>query len=307
MEYLWIVASVLAAFFQALRLAALKELNRHLSTMVTSYVRVLFGLPILLFYLFGVMLATGEALPPMNARFLLFSTLAAVTQFGGTALIVRLFQLGNFAVGTMLVKTDVILTAIVGSIFFSEVVSPLGWLAILITVGGVMIASAGRMPASAWTSSRLSLFEVIAGQQTRIGLLSGLVFAISYLALREAILALGAGPSPIMRAALSGAVMTALSFAVLGVWLLIMERPGLSQVWKHTRLCAILGLTSALGTIGWFFASALNNAAYVAAVAQVQIVFTLALSRYWFNEPIHRIELVGIAVILAGVILFRAV
>jgi drug/metabolite transporter (DMT)-like permease len=101
--------------------------------------------------------------------------------------------------------------------------------------------------------------------------------------------------------------MTAMSFVLLGVWLLAMERPGLAGIWNHKRLCVILGVTSALGTIGWFFASALNNAAYVAAVAQVQIVFTLALSRYWFNEPIRRIELIGIAVILAGVILFRMV
>jgi drug/metabolite transporter (DMT)-like permease len=101
--------------------------------------------------------------------------------------------------------------------------------------------------------------------------------------------------------------MTVMSFVILGLWLLLTERQGLIRVLHHKRLCTILGVTSALGTIAWFFASALHNAAYVAAVAQVQIIFTLALSHYWFNEPVRRIELAGIAVILVGVILFRSV
>ena len=55
----------------------------------------------------------------------------------------------------------------------------------------------------------------------------------------------------------------------------------------------------------WYLASALTNASYVAAVAQVQIVFVLIISRFWFREQIRPLELAGIAVILAGVLLFR--
>jgi len=45
--------------------------------------------------------------------------------------------------------------------------------------------------------------------------------------------------------------------------------------------------------------------AYVAAVAQVQIAFTLAISWFYFGERVSRLELAGIVTILAGLLLFR--
>ena len=80
MDQLWIAAALAAAFFQALRYAALKELNRHLSALVTTYVRMLFGLPLLVAYLAGVLRWQGLAMPATNARFWLFCTVTAVLQ-----------------------------------------------------------------------------------------------------------------------------------------------------------------------------------------------------------------------------------
>ena len=42
-------------------------------------------------------------------------------------------------------------------------------------------------------------------------------------------------------------------------------------------------------------------------MASRQIVFSLLLSRYWFKETIRPMELVGIATILVGVLMFRLV
>lgn len=307
MDQLWIIASVLAAFFQSLRHAALKEMNRHLSASVTSYARVLFGLPLLIAWLAGVMWATGDPLPAPTPAFLAFSALAALTQFLGTAALIHLFRLGNMAVGIMLNKTDVILTAIVGSLLFSERITPGGWLAIVITVAGVMIASAGRLPLAGIGGRGVSILRVVLGRPTQIGLLSGLIFATSYLALREGILALGPTGSPMVRSAFAAVAMTAISFVIMGIWLLATQPTGLAAIRRHMGLGLVVGATSAVGTVAWFLASALANASYVAAVAQVQIVFTLALSRYWFHESITRIELAGIVVILAGVLMFRLV
>lgn len=305
MEHLWIAASLVAAFFQALRHASLKELNRHLSTVVTTYARVLFGLPLLVAYFAGTLVATGDPFVAPNERFLLFSCLAAVTQFAGTALMIQLFKLGNFAVGVMLTKTDVVLTALVGSLLFSEVISLPGWLAILITFAGVVITSAGRLPGPLLGTTAGGLGQVVLGKPARIGLLSGLIFAISYLSLRESILALGPTVGPLVRSAYAAMAMTAWSFVLLGVWLLLREPDGLRAMRRHLSLCMLVGATSALGTVAWFLATALANASYVAAVAQVQVAFSLAISRYWFRETITRLELAGIGVILAGVLLFR--
>jgi drug/metabolite transporter (DMT)-like permease len=307
MDYLWILSSIAAAFFQSLRLGALKQLNQTLSIMVTSYVRVLFGLPFLLVYLLSVMLATNQPLPPASTRFLIFSCSAAITQFLGTAVLVRLFQIGNFAVGTMLQKTDVLMTAVIGSLLFSELISAGGWLAILVTAAGVMLISAGRLPGAAGAALQLSIRELVFGRTILVGLLTGLLFALSYLSLREAILTLDPALGPVMRSAFAAVAMTAWSFLILGPWLLLVEREGLKRIRGAPWLCTFLGFTSALGTIFWFIASALANVSYVAAVAQVQTVFTLAISWFYFGERIGRLELAGIAVIVAGLLLFRVI
>lgn len=307
MEYAWIFSAIAAAFFQSLRLGALKQLNQTLSVTATSYVRVLFTLPFLTVYLLGICLTTGEALPAPHAKFLICTCIAALGQFVGTVVLVRLFQMGNFAVGTMLQKTDVLMTAVIGSVFFSQVISAGGWLAILVTAAGVLLISAGRLPASAQTATRGGLGELLFGPSTRIGLLTGLLFGLSYLFLREAILALDPAASALMRSAFAGFAMTTWSFLIVGVWFVLFERQALRKVRGYLGLCLFLGLTSALGTIFWFYASALANAAYVAAVAQVQIVFTLAISWFYFGERIGKLELAGIIIVLAGLLLFRAV
>lgn len=304
MDYIWILSSIAAAFFQSLRLAALKQLNQTLSVMVTSYVRVLFGLPFLLLYLGGIMLATGQGLPATNARFLTFSCIAAIGQFAGTTALIRLFQIGNFAVGSMLQKTDVLITAVIGSLLFSEVISGGGWAAILVTVAGVLLISAGRTPLPA-AAAKQGLAQMLLGRATLLGLLTGFLFGLSYLFLRDAILALDPASGVAMRATFAGVAMTAWSFVILGGWLLIADRSGLKRIAAAPGLCLFLGFTSALGTLFWFLAAALVNVAYVATVAQVQIAFTLAISRFYFGERIGRLELAGIAVIVAGLLLFK--
>lgn len=307
MDYLWIWVSVAAALFQALRYAALKELNKHLSAFVTGYARVLFALPLLAAHLAGVLWLRDAPFPAMSPRFLLLAGFGSLGQFLGTVLMVRLFQLGNFAVGTMLAKTDAVMTALLGTALFTEIISGAGWLAILVTVAGVMMVSAARfrLMSAGTAGGGGSRGPLLLGPATRLGLLIALVNALSFLVLREAILDLRSGAGPAVDAAVAGTVMTAMSCVLIGAWLLATDRAGLKGIGRHLGICSIAGIASALGTLLWFLATALTNASYVAAVAQVQIAFALALSRFWFKERILPLELAGIATILAGVLLFR--
>lgn len=303
MELVWIYATAGAALAQALRYAALKELNRHLSTLVATYVRILFSFPLQLAYAAGLFWWLGLSIPAMSATFLACSVVTAAGQFLGTALMVRLFQIGNFAVGTMLAKSDVIMTALIGTLLFSEAISGTGWLALVVTMVGVLVTSAGRLPAGAWSGG--GLLATVLGPATRIGLASGLLNAVSYLLLKEAIQALDPALPAFARAAWAGLVMTFCSVVMLGGWLVVTERQGLAAIARHQRAGWFLGAMSAIGTVLWFLASSMTNASYVAAVAQVQVVFSLALSRYWFGERIRALELAGIALIVAGVLLFK--
>lgn len=306
MDSVWILASIAAAFFQALRYATLKVLNRTLSTTAATYARMLFGMPFLTLQLFAAMLVTDGGKLVMPTSFLVYSALAAAAQFAGSAIIVYAFQLGNFAVATMLVKTDVVSTAVLGMLLFAQPISVGGWIAIAITLIGVIVTSSGRLPPGALGHGRIRLADLLVGRAARVALLAAIVYSISYLLLREAIVGLGPEVGgPAVRAAWVGVVMTGMTVVIMGAWLLVREPQAFRQMLAMPAACTFLGLVSALGTIFWFFASALTNAAYVAAVAQVQIAFTLAISHFYFNERLRPLEFIGIAIILCGVLIFR--
>ena len=78
-------------------------------------------------------------------------------------------------------------------------------------------------------------------------------------------------------------------------------------MWPVRGIASFIGLTSALGSIGWYSAFALQNASYVRAVGQIEAVFTLTISWLYFREKITRLELAGIAATVAGVLMFRLV
>lgn len=286
---------------QAVRTAGQKSLNARLSTMIVTYVRSIFGMPVLLVYLWAVMTATDAPLPAFHAEFLLYSLAASVAQVAGTILLIQLFTLRNFAVGSTLIKTDVMITAVIGSIFFSEVISGLGWLALIVTLSGVLILTISRTGLRGFF---LPSDAAVPGMRsTLVGLGSALAFTLSYLFLREASLSLG-NSDFFMRAACTAISVTGIQVIFLGAWLLWREPKGLLAMVPEWRLCCFIGLTSALGSIGWFTAMTMENASYVRAVGQVEAIFTLLISHYYFREDMNVSELAGIAVIVAGVLMF---
>lgn len=293
MELIWIPISVLGALLQAVRLAGQKSLNVRLSAMVTTYVRAFFGLPLILVYLFAVKTATGQPFPEIHATFLLYALGASIAQVAGTVLLIKLFTLRNFAVGTTLPKTDTMMTAIIGSLLFSEVISGAGWIAIALTLAGVLLLTAARTGLKAFT----------AWKPTLIGIGTALGFCFSYLFLREASLSLGTGDF-LIRAACTVVAVVGLQAVFLGGWLLYREPEGLKAMFPDWRLCGFVGVTSALGSICWFTAMTLQNASYVRSVGQVEAIFALLISYFYFKERFNKAELGGIAVIVAGVLLF---
>ena len=58
-----------------------------------------------------------------------------------------------------------------------------------------------------------------------------------------------------------------------------------------------------VGSIGWFTAFTLENAAYVRAVGQIELVFTFIASVFFFRERTNRPELLGIALIVVAILI----
>ncbi len=305
--WLWIPITLFAALMQSVRTAAQKTLNQNLSTMGTTYVRSLFGMPPLFIFLGATMAYSGLGIPAYNPAFLIHTSIAALTQVLATALLIYLFRLKNFAIGTMLTKSDVILTALIGTLLFSEQLTLLGWVALAVVLFGVVLMLLGKVSSRTFRDSGDTLWGLFIGRTSQIALLCALMFALSYLFLREATRDLGEHHHFAWRAGWTVVVATGLQTIFLGLWLARKEPTVFSKMWQAKGIASFIGLTSALGSIGWYSAFALQNAAYVRAVGQIEAVFTLAISWLYFHEKITRLELMGLIVTVAGVLIFRII
>ena len=308
MEHLWIGLAIFAALMQAVRTAAQKQLNRRLSTLATTYVRSLYGLPVMLAYLSLVLATVGGGAPLVSARYLVFTFTGAMTQVIATMLLISMFRLRNFAVGTVMTKCDILLTALIGWLFFSEAHSVGGLLALGIVFAGVLMLALGQISSGglgALGTERLTVREVLFSEPTRVALACAFMFSLSYLFFREATLALEG--DFLWRGAWTVMLATAMQTVVGGIWLWRTEPSAFADFWPNRRLSLFIGVTSAVGSIAWFTAFTLQNASYIRAVGQIEVVFTLLISALYFRERISPLELAGIAATVAGILLFRLI
>ena len=131
----------LAAMMQAVRTAGQKQLTAAVTPLAATLVRYLFGLPFALLWLTYAGATLNFDFPDLNLTFLVSGLIAGILQIVATLLLVRLLTLRNFAVGTTFVKSEILLTAVIGYFFFTETVSALGWTAIIICVAGLFVIS----------------------------------------------------------------------------------------------------------------------------------------------------------------------
>src|SRR3972149_5352139 len=131
LAWIWIPISVFAALMQAVRTAAQKTLNQSMSTMGTTYVRSLFGMPTLIVFLAAAILYTGHGIPEYNPVFLLHTSIAALTQVLATALLIHMFRLKNFVVGAVLAKPHIMMADVDGVDGLPHALTQLGWVALV--------------------------------------------------------------------------------------------------------------------------------------------------------------------------------
>ena len=293
-SWLWIPLTLGAAVMQTVRTAGQKRLSEDVSALMATLTRFLFGLPFALAYLGVLMNAYSWAPPPIGAEFITFTFIAAVSQIVGTVLLIRMFTFRNFTVGTAYARTEAFLTAVVGALFFSEIISLPGWIAVSTSIVGVVLITVAR-------GSRVEggllgqLFTPIAG----VGVASGLGFALASLSLRRASLSLG-DPNFLATAALTLVAVIAIETALLGGLIAVRDRGQFTAMRGRLKIGTFIGATSMLGSVGWFTAMTLEQASYVRAFGQIEFVFAMLVSTRLFRERYTRKELVGIALIAAS-------
>lgn len=318
MDYLWIIISIFAALMQAVRTAAQKTLNQRMSNLGTTYVRSVFGLPFMLAFLAYVITQFGGAWPKWRVDYLLLTAGGAAAQIFATMALIYMFKLRNFAIGTMLTKVDILMTAVIGTALFSETLSFNGVISLLVVVAGVLLMTVGRMGigALAGDGKGESFTSQLFGKSTQVAFLCALLFTFSYLFLREALLIIEPADGYVLpegvgamfwRGAWTVVVATLMQIVVVGAYLWFTERKVFREMYASAKIGTFIGTTSAMGSIGWYTAFAMQNASYVRAVGQIEVVFTLLIAWFYFRERLTLLELAGIALTVAGILMFRLV
>lgn len=283
---LWIPFTIFAAFMQSLRNAFQKRLSLEVSSTGVTLARFIYASPLAAVYLIALY-QFGEADAPVFSQgYVWLVMLASLAQIAATVLMVMLFKRRNYAIGVGLAKSEAVIAAVLGALFFSALLSPLAWLGVLI--GGVAI----------WLMANPSSFKMISVSTLVTGLGSGLCFALTTLWVREASLLLGL---PFLHSAawVLLSVIVAQTLMLL-VWVVWREPETLVALWQRPKLTGIISICSFFGSLGWFTAMSLETVAMVKTLGQVEIIFTLIISAFWFKESLSRRDLIGLVLIVMG-------
>jgi drug/metabolite transporter (DMT)-like permease len=98
-----------------------------------------------------------------------------------------------------------------------------------------------------------------------------------------------------------GFVVTAQA-SLMFIWLILRDPNEIIRVLQTWRTGVWVGITSMAGSYLWFVAFTLQNAAYVKALGQVELIFSILASFIFFKERISKNEFIGMALISASVL-----
>ena len=300
---LWIPITIFAAFCQNLRSAVQKHLKGVLSNTGATFSRFGYGFPFLVVYVLALHYGAGMEWPEPNAAFVIYGLVGGVTQIGATFCLVWLFSFRDFAVGTTYSKTETVQAALFGLVILGDGVDLAGTVAIFVSLIGVMLLSTAKSELD-WRRLWLGWTE----RTALIGIFSGTLFGISAVTFRAASLSLGdpdsgGGPGFLMQAGFTLAFVILAQTIGMALWMAWREPGQLGAVLRSWRWASLAGLAGAVSSIGWFTAMTLQNVAYVRALGQIELVFTFAAGLFIFKERSTRLEVAGILLVVAGILI----
>lgn len=290
---LWVAATLFACALQTARFVLQRRLSGGgggLGPVAATLARFVYA-PVALGLGLAVATVAGTGWPRLGPGFWPFAVLGGLSQILATVLVVATFARRNFAVGIALSKTAVLMAVVAGAVLLGEWPGAAALAAIVVGVFGVLAVSVPR--GVRWRAG-LSDVAVV------YGLAAGAFFAVSGVAYRGASLAV-ASDAAVLRAAVTLFFVTVLQASALTVWLAWRDRPALVATIRRWRLTGAIGATSMLGSLAWFTAYTLEQAAVVNAVGQVELVLSLAVSAAFLGEKVTMREIGGTALIGASV------
>ncbi len=291
---LWIAVSIAAALFQTVRFMLQKQLSHvRLSAAGATFARFVYSAPVLCALLALWVGFGGARVALPGAGFWAYGAVGGAAQITATVCTVLLFKRRNFAVGVTFIKVEVVMTALVGMVVLGDRVSLPGLAAILVGVAGVLVLSGPKVEGN--------FLRRLITPSAVLGLVAGALFGVSAVSYRGASLMVAA-EDPFLRALVTLAAVTAMQTLAMVAWLAWREVGEIGRVFGAWRSAGWIGLTSMAGSFCWFTAFTLQNAAYVKAVGQVELIFAVVGSVLFFRERITRREWFGMGLLSASIL-----
>ncbi|ETX09725.1 multidrug transporter [Marinomonas ushuaiensis DSM 15871] len=288
---MWIFITLFAAACQSVRTAYQNTLARDAGLLHATMSRSLYGLPLVSLYLLACYFIFGWVSLPDNGVFWFAASICSIAQIMATYLMLRVFQSGSFALGTLLAKTEAVLAALIGLPLLHYTLTLGSWIGVALGVLGALVMSIK------WNNLKLAHKDT----SLIFGLGSGLCFAITSVSASMASHALNG--SIITSAGVTLWYVLALQSIILCGIQIFKSRDALAPFRQSLGLSMKVGALSSLGSIAWFTGFALVNPALVKTLGQLEILGTLYYSKRRFAESISKQQWVGGAMILFSVIL----
>ena len=291
---IWIPITIFAAFSQNLRSIYQKKLQKNISNISSTYTRFLFGLPfVFIYFLFLYNYSnTTFLVSNINLQFIFYCLIGGISQIIATFLLLKIFMTNNFSVATAYSKTEPIQAAFFGFILLSDPISFIGFIGILIGLIGIMITSIKKVNLS------ISFFNL----SVFYGLLSGSLFGLA------AVLFRGASHSIfsidyILTSSFTLLIAIGIQTLILTIYILIKDIKQFYLLYLNWKDSLIVGFFGAFASICWFYAMSVQNVAYVRALGQIELIFTILASIFYFKEKIIKTEILGILITLTGILI----
>jgi drug/metabolite transporter (DMT)-like permease len=286
---IWIFFTFLAAFMQAWRNALQSSLSNHVSVAGVTLSRFIIAGPISAIYLYSLYQYEPSAMPTLKSAFWGFIIGASVMQILATGLMVKLFKMNNYAIGAGLAKSEALVAAILGVLFFGSVLTLLGWLGVFL--GGIAVLLLSGITSVKHVNIKTAL----------LGLACGTCFALTSLWVREA--SLNSGLLFPHSAAWVLLFVISLQTVILLGYLAIKEPHTIKQLWQFKGTTSAISFFSCVGSIGWFSAMSLQHVAYVKTLGQVEVFFTMLIALLWLKQPLKKQDTAGLLLIAVAAIL----
>jgi drug/metabolite transporter (DMT)-like permease len=291
---MWIPVTIAAAGFQIARTALQHRLRELLTVSGAGFVRYLYGAPVSLLAV-AICVLAGLGVPSLELRFWPTIGAAGVAQIVGTVFLIRAFDARDFAIGTVLSKTEVVQVALFSLVLLGEPLRVGGWLgAAVCTVGVIVMSTRGRRLRWSSLTEPASLY----------GLAAGAMLGLAAIGIRAATGAIDDDTPAVFRALLGLAVMNGMQAVIHGSYIAARrsERGQVRLALRHWRSSAIVGVLSVGGSACWAVALALENAAKVRTLGQVELLFAFGVSTLWLKDRHTRVEYVASTLIVTGVL-----